>query len=193
MPAPTAPLLGFVLGIGFAWAAGDELARSSGTGVTSRSLVLVALFSLLCYAPICAYFLAFAPDWSFAYLFDTQRLPSAIELGLSLVNVASVPLGFAAAARAASAKRLGALLRLAVAPALLAIAFLVACLPRLAVHATYAQFHGDFGTQPVTGSSLGYALLWMTTVLGIAVAWTARCLRAIGSGPRRAGRVEARL
>jgi hypothetical protein len=185
MLAPTAPLLGFVLGIAFAWAASDELARSSGSGATSRSLVLVTLFSLLCFAPIIAYFLAFAPDWSYAYLIDTQRLPSAVDLGLALLSVASVPSGFALAARASGAKRLGSLLRLAAFPALLAVVFLLACLPRLGVHATYAQYHGDFGTRSVAGSPLGYALLWMAFVLTASIAWTARYLRMIASGGRR--------
>ena len=39
-------------------------------------------------------------------------------------------------------------------------------LRRFAVQGSYAQFHGDFGTQPLAGSSLGYAMLllgfWLT-------------------------------
>jgi hypothetical protein len=185
MPAPTAPLIGFALGVAFAWAASDELSRSAASGGASRSLVLVTLFSLLCFAPISAYFLAFAPDWSYAYLVDSQRLPSAVDLGLALLSVASVPAGFAIAARPASAKRLGPVVRLAAAPALVTIIFLFASIQRLTVHATYAQFHGDFGTRSVAGSPLGYALLWMAAVLGGAIAWTARCLRSMGASGRR--------
>ncbi|HMJ16612.1 MAG TPA: hypothetical protein VK524_34595 [Polyangiaceae bacterium] len=185
MPAPTAPLLGFVLGIAFAWAAADELQRSAGSGGTSRSLVLVTLFSLLCFAPVAAYFLAFVPDWSYAYLVDPERVPNAVDLALALLDAASVPLGFAMAARSASARRLGSMLRLAAVPGLLALAFLMVCLQRLNVHATYAQYHGDFGTRSVAGSPLGYALLWMAAVLGAAIAWTIYCLRALTSGTRR--------
>jgi len=32
-------------------------------------------------------------------------------------------------------------------------------LRRFAVQGSYAQFHGDFGTQPLAGSSLGYSVL----------------------------------
>jgi hypothetical protein len=187
MPAPTAPLIGFSLGVAFAWAASDELARSLGSGTTSRSLVVVTLFSLLCFAPVAAYFLAFAPDWSYAYFVDSQRLPSAIDLGLALLNAASVPAGFAVAARAASAKRIGGVVRIASTPAVLALAFLLLTLPRLSVQGTYAQFHGDFGTHSVAGGSLGYALLWMATLLGVSIAWTVRCLRMIGGSGRRSG------
>lgn len=185
MPAPTAPLIGFALGVAFAWAASDELARSAGSAATTRSFVLVTLFSLLCFAPISAYFLAFAPDWSYAYFVDSQRLPSAVDIGLALLNVASVPVGFAVAARSASAKRLGPLLRLGGVPALGAVIFLLGSLPRLSVQATYAQYHGDFGTRSVAGSPLGYALLWMAAVLGAAIAWTVHSLRLLGSGGRR--------
>jgi hypothetical protein len=179
-----APLIGFSLGIAFAWAAADELARSDGTGASSKSLVLVTLFSLLVFAPIAAYFLAFAPDWSYAYLIDSQRLPSAVDLALALLNAASVPAGFAVAARRASAKRLGSLLRLAAVPGLILLVFLLLSLQRLSVHATYAQFHGDFGTRSVAGSPLGYALLWMASILGASIAWTIRWLRAIGGSGR---------
>lgn len=185
MPAPTAPLFGFVLGIAFAWAASDELQRAAGTAGANRSLILVTLFSLLCFAPVAVYFLAFVPDWSYAYLVDPERLPNAVDLALALLDAASVPAGFVVATRSAGSKRLGSLLRLAAAPGLLALAFLVVCLPRLSVHATFAQYHGDFGTRSVAGSPLGYALLWMAAVLGASVAWTIYCLRAITSGTKR--------
>ena len=49
----------------------------------------------------------------------------------------------------------------------------------VAVQGSYAQFHGDFGTQPLAGSSLGYAILllgfWLTAGLGFAV-WNLRRL-----------------
>jgi hypothetical protein len=181
VPAPTAPLIGFVLGVVFAWSAADELARAAGSGVTSRSMVVVTLFSLLVYSPISAYFLAFAPDWSYAYVVDPQRLPSAVDLGLVLLDVASVPAGFALAARRASQRRLGPLVKLAAAPAIGALLLLVAGFQRLAVQGTYAQFHGDFGTRSVAGSPLGYSLLWMAVVLAGGVLWTARSLRRISA------------
>lgn len=181
MPAPVAPLVGFSLGVAFAWAAADELGRAGGYSI-SRSLVVVTLFSLLVFAPVSAYFLAFAPDWAYAYLVDSQRLPSAVDLGLVLVDAASVPAGFALAARLAGTHKLGQLVQLAAVPALLVAVFLLALLPRLTVHASYAQYHGDFGVRSVAGSPLGYALLWMSAVLLAAVLWTARALRRISQG-----------
>jgi hypothetical protein len=149
MPAPTAPLIGFVLGIAFAWAAADELGRAASSGTTSRSLVVVTLFSLLVFAPVSAYFLA------------------------------CVPAGFAIAARRASSRRLGPLVQIAALPTLAVGIFLLVASPRLAVSASYAQFHGDFGTRSLAGSPLGYALLWMGLVLFGAVAWTSRSLRRL--------------
>lgn len=184
MLAPTAPLIGFTLGIAFAWLAAEELARSPGAVEASRSLVLVALFGLLCFAPINAYFMAFAPDWSYAYFVDSRRLPNALDLALGLLDAASVPTGFVMAARGAGAKRLGSLVRLGAVPALLALVLILSSLPRLGVHASYAQYHGDFGTRSIAGSPLGYALLWMAAVLTGAIAWTARCLRLISLSGR---------
>jgi len=183
MPAPAAPLIGFVLGIVFAWAASDELSRT-GSASATRSLALATLFGLMVFAPISAFFLAFSPDWSYAYIVDSQRLPALVALGLVLVDAASVPLGFLIAARWSAARRVGALFRLGFVPALLAVGFIVAVLPRLGVHATYAQYQGDFGTRSVSGSPLGYALLWMLSVLGAAIVWTLRSLRMMGQARR---------
>ena len=185
MPAPVAPLLGFALGALFAWAAGDELSRSPGSAVMSRCLLLVAIFSIVVFAPVTAYFVSFAADWSFAYLVDTERIPGAVDLALVLVTVASVPLGFTVAARSPSVGRVGRLARVAGAPALLSAAFLIVAGPRLALHASYAQFHGDFGVSSVAGSPLGYALLWMDGVLLAGVLLTARAIRRIGEETRR--------
>jgi hypothetical protein len=55
----------------------------------------------------------------------------------------------------------------------------VALLPRLRVVASYAQFHGDFGTEPLAGSPVGVGLLWMTTVVAFSAAWTTRMLRRL--------------
>jgi len=62
-------------------------------------------------------------------------------------------------------------------PALGVGLFVVVLFPRLSVQATYAQFHGDFGTRPVAGGPLGYALIWTTLVIVGGAAWTAYALR----------------
>lgn len=177
MPAFIAPLVGFVIGIGFAWAAADELAKA-GT-YARRPLTVVALFATLVYAPSCAYFLAFEGDWAFAYFLDTRTVPSAVDLTLVLLDAASVMLGFLVGAPRARARKLVPLLSIAGGPALLAMVAILAMTSRLSVQASYAQFHGDFGTRAVSGSALGYGLLWMNGVIAVAVAWNARVLRGL--------------
>jgi len=182
MPAPLGPLVGFVLGVVFAWWGAEELARSqSGSPLFSRSLVAATLFAALVYTPISGYFLAFETDWSFAYWVDSRRIPSAVSLTLVLLDMLSVPLGFIAAASHARRRRFGALLVLAVPPAIIVLACLLRAAARLSVHATYTQFHGDFGVRPIAGSSLGHALLWMDTLLALGIFWTSRELRRLSS------------
>jgi hypothetical protein len=53
-------------------------------------------------------------------------------------------------------------------------------LRRLPVQATYAQYHGDFGVQAISGSDLGYALLWLLTLFGLAITWTTVSLYRMG-------------
>jgi hypothetical protein len=161
-----------------AWPSPGGPARSSaksqaGAGIGSRSLVIVALFATLVFAPVGAYFLAFEADWSYAYFIDARRIPSALQLALVLVDAASVPvIRGSRVVRQESANSCRS--SLAGAPMVFTLSCLAATAGRLGIQATYAQYHGDFGTRPVSGSSLGYALLWMDTLLALGVAWTGR-------------------
>ena len=67
---------------------------------------------------------------------------------------------------------------LAATPGALAVLALVPLGHRLSVSATYAQYQGDFGAEPILGSPLGHALVWMLAVLAAGIAWTLRVLRA---------------
>jgi hypothetical protein len=175
-----APLFGLSLGVAFAWAGAEELARAGGS-TTSRSLVVATLFGVLVYAPACGYFEAFFRDWSYAYFWDGERRPVVLDLALILVDAASVPVGLTLVFRAAAARRTSTLLRVGAVPSVLALLGIVATLPRLRVFGTYAEFHGDFGTESLTGSPVGYALIWMTAVVACAAAWTVRVLRGLAA------------
>lgn len=204
MPAFVAPLVGFALGALLAWfsaAAPHRLGALRAAeprlapGARARPLVLVSLFACFVFAPVCAYFLVFAPDWSFAYLVDTRRIPSAVDLVLVLVNAASVPAGFAAANRFAGSaggrwtaqRAVRALAVLAGAPLSIALLAVIALSRRLALDGTYRQVEGDFGVHPVAGGPLGYALLWMYTMLAAGFAVTVSALlrrEPAGGGPK---------
>jgi hypothetical protein len=166
------------LGVLFAWAGAEEVSRSGG-GTTSRTLLVSALFGVLVYAPACGYFSAFFPDWAYAYFLDAEGRPIALDMALLLVDAASLPLAVALFGRGAAARRTNLLIRAAAVPSALAAASLLVLLPRLRVYGTYAQFHGDFGTEPLTGSPVGYALIWMSMVVAGAAAWTVRVLRGL--------------
>ncbi|WP_433935099.1 hypothetical protein AB3662_10675 [Sorangium cellulosum] len=193
MPAFVAPLVGFALGALLAWFSAAAPHRPGALraaeprlspGPRDRPLALVSLFAVLVFAPVCAYFLVFAPDWSFAYLVDTRRIPSAVDLLLLLLDAASVPAGFAAAHRFASSAggrptAQGAVRALAVfggAPIAIALVAVLALSRRLALDGTYRQVEGDFGVHPVAGGPLGYALLWMYTMLAAGFAVTVSAL-----------------
>jgi hypothetical protein len=180
----TAPLLAFTLGVIFAWAASDELARTGSSSVGSRALIVVAVFGLLVPVPIAAYFLALAQDWSYAYLVEGDRLTVALDMSLVLATAAAVPAGFRVAARSAASRELRATVGLTTGPLILTAVLIAALLPRLSVYGTYAQYHGDFGTRPVAGSFVGTALLWTNAVLLGAALWTYRCLQRLASTQR---------
>lgn len=177
MPLPFAFPLGLLLGAGLAWLARVELARSEVPLVLGRPFLVAVGLGALVYGPIVGYFLALHGDWAFLYLVRTSRVPSAIDLALVLLAAATVPAGFAAATRWATAKR-GALL-LQVGAAIAAPVVLGAALSvrRLAVSATYAQWKAGFGLVAISHTSLGRGIFlsWLTLLAGYG--WSALVLR----------------
>jgi hypothetical protein len=180
MPAFLGPLVGFALGVALAWLAREEAARADDRRLGARG-VIAALYGALVFAPAAAYFLVFAGDWSYAYLLDSRAVPSAIELGLVILDAASVPLGFLAARRAGRDLRLTA--ALGALPAAISAGAALALYPKLRIAGTFHQVKGDFGTQPVAGSPTGWAILWMGA---LALAGFAIAARAMSSRDRRA-------
>jgi hypothetical protein len=178
MPVAVAPLFGIALGALFAWAGMEELARVGGS-VSSRSLAVAALFGALVYAPACGFFEAYFPDWSYAYWLDARERPAALDLALVVIDALSVPFGLAAFARSAASRRTAALARGVAIPSFLGGLALISMFPRLRIFGTYAEFHGDFGTEPLTGSPVGYALIWMLAIVATAATWTLQILRRL--------------
>lgn len=180
MPALVALPFGLSVGALFAWLSRRELRRVLSGDHTSRGLVVATLFSLFVLSPIGAYFLAFEPDWCLAYLIDTAHSSPALVPALVLFELVSVPSGYLLGRLllARGGDETG-LLRTFFGAAVLTLAAVMLGLRRFAVQGSFAQFHGDFGTQPLAGSSLGYAVLllgfWLTLGLGFAV-WNLRRL-----------------
>lgn len=185
MPAYIVPFVGFSIGVLFSWAAGEELTRAAGALGSTRSLAVVVLFSFLVFGPMSGYFLAYATDWSLAYLFDGRHLPSALILIAVLLNVAAVPVGFAAGAAQVRQRRLMALLPMGAVP-MAAAAIVVGVLGRrLALYGTYAQVHRGGSADPLPGSPVGYAVLWFLVCLLAGIGWTTRELRLLSLASRR--------
>jgi len=177
----SAPLFGFTLGVSFAWIARHDIARGAQAALAGRSLAIVALYAVLVFGPACAYFLVLEPDWAGAYLFDAGRRARFVSVTGTLLALVSVPAGFLAAAPATRARRSASVLRLGAVSALASVALTLGLFPRLSVRATYAEYHGDFGTESVAQSPLGWGLLWVGLVLGLATFYVSRVL---ARGPR---------
>ena len=181
MPIPFAPLVGWALGAALAWIAAPELARDEGPLVASRSFAIVVAFAGFVWLPVVGYFVAFHGDWSYLYVVPWRRVPSAIDLGLVLLAAAAVVGSFWLAAGPVRKRRFGPVVAMIVAPISISVAGLSIASRRLAVSGTYAQFHGDFGTEAISASPLGKGVLLMGIVVALAIAWTVRWLMAMGA------------
>ncbi|HXX65728.1 MAG TPA: hypothetical protein VEK07_01005 [Polyangiaceae bacterium] len=189
MPIVFAPVVGVLLGSALAWAAWADLAASDRPVAFSRSFAVIVAFAAFVWLPVVGYFAAFHGDWSYLYLVASRRVPSAIDLVLVLAAGGDVLAGFWVAAHLMRKRRSGLLYALIAAPAIVLAAALSLTVRRLAVSATFAQFHGDFGTEPIGASVLGKGVLLMGFMLALGVGWTVHALARLGSeAPGNAGR-----
>jgi hypothetical protein len=184
MPIVFAPFVGFVLGTTFAWVAGPALGSNEGPIMMSRPFAVVVAFAAFVWVPVVGYFAAFHADWSYLYMVAAQRVPSAIDLGLVLLAAFAVVAGFGASVGRVRRRRFGLVVAWMVVPGGLAAAALPFVAHRLAVSATFMQFHHDFGTEPIGASTLGRGVLWMGIVLASGIAWTVRALLRMGYDDR---------
>jgi hypothetical protein len=172
------PLVGFSLGVVLAWVCRGEARREDAAVGAARARV-AALFAGLCFAPACAWFVVFACDWSLFYLVDGRAVPSALLLVLVVLDAAAVVGGFAAgygAARRGARSSEWTLPALFAAPAAVAVLLVLAFLPRLRVDGTFNQVSARFGTRPVAGGPLGYAILWMGAMIALGMGTAVRAL-----------------
>jgi hypothetical protein len=175
MPALLGPLVGFALGVALAWLSRGQADRDDDEGLRTRAAV-VGLFGTLIFAPACAYFLIFTSDWAHFYLVDSRSVPSALDLLLVVLDAAIVPVGFITARRAGRRRAYRALGAFGGVPAVTALALVLIFFPKLGIEGTFHQVRSNFGTQPVAGGRLGYAILWMNAMLVTGFALTFRAL-----------------
>ncbi len=174
MPVTLAPLVGFALGVLLAWLSRTE--PSSDEPWRDPSSLAVALYALIVFAPVTAYFAAFAGDWSFAYLIDARRVPSAVSLVLVVLATSALIGGFFAGRKALERRAPNQLAWLAAAPLAITVVVIAALHDRFGVDATYDQFTSDFGRKPLVTSPLGLAVLWMDGIVAAGAVLTARAL-----------------
>lgn len=178
MPLPLALPIGLLLGLSLAWLARVELARSEVPLVLARPFLVALGFAAIVYAPVVGYAVALHGDWAYLYLIRFARVPSAVDLGLVLIAAASVPAGFALGAPWALARRGRPFVRVGSAIAFVLVVMMILAVKRLAISASYAQYHEHFGGIPIGRSPLGRGVLssWVAVALGFG--WAIRSLRA---------------
>lgn len=175
MPAVVGPFVGFALGVMLAWICRADAPREEARILRDHAMV-AALFGAMVFAPVCAYFLIFWGDWSYVYLVDKSRVPSALELVLVLADAALVVLGFLAGQAAAKRRAERVLVALGAVPACAALTIVLVLFSRLRVEGTFHQVEAHFGTQKVAGRPLGYAIAWMNAMVAAGVVLAARVL-----------------
>lgn len=177
MPLPLALPVGLLLGMSLAWIARAELARSEVPLVLARPFLVTAGLGLLVFAPVLGAFVALHGDWAYVYVVRSGRVPSALDLVFVVACGATLPAGFALATPWAIQRRSSALLRASAVVLAIGVVAAGVLSKRLSVSASFAQYHGGFGTLPLRKSPLGTAVLLSWIATGAAYAWSAWVLR----------------
>lgn len=177
MPALLGPLVAVALGAALAWLVRGDAPTDDDAAFRARVAVVV-LYAGLVFAPACGYFMVFAGDWSLFYLADTRRIPSALGLVLVVMDAALVAVAFAVGHLMARRRQARALMAMVLVPAAMTLTGAAAFLPKLRVDGTYHQVTSRFGTTPVAGGPLGWAIVWMGAMIAVGFALTARSLTA---------------
>ncbi len=162
MPALLAPLMGWSLGVLFGLLPGRE-PRRRGDELSDRRVVL--LFSLCVYAPTCGYFLAFAEDWSYAYLLAPAKVPSAIELLLVALDAASVHAGHRLTRELLPRQPGLSSWTMLLSPGLVGALLALSLGSRLLLETSYERFQAGYGSEPLGSGPLGASLAWMGLVV----------------------------
>jgi hypothetical protein len=167
----------WLIGLSLAWSARAELSRSEVALVLARPFLVAAAFGAIIFGPVVGYFVALHGDWAYLYLASWSRIPSAVDLVFVVFAAAQVPLAFAVSAPWAAAKRGPVVVRASAAVLFVLVVLCVVFFPRLAASATYAQYHGGFGTAVIGKSSLGRGVLSSWAALLAGWGWATYVLR----------------
>lgn len=160
-----------------------ELRLSPRHALLTNGFGAYAIFAALVLVPVSVYFYVFHGDWFLLYLFDVQRIPSAVALVGFVLEAGIGAIGFALGAALVRSQR-DALAGVAVAVALLtAVGIPLAMRDRLAVVASFAQFEGGFGLTPFVDASLLPGAIAMSLLLATGLAFLLIRL-AMSSGRR---------
>ena len=178
MPLPLAVPFALLVGLSLAWMSRIELARSEVPLILTRPFLVALGFGAIVFGPVLGYSVALHGDWAYLYLVRFGRVPSAVDLGLVIVAAACVPAGFALGAPWALARRGAPFLRVGAGIALVLVVAVVLSVKRLAVSASYAQYHEHFGGMPIGQTPLGRGVLLSWLALGAGFGWALRALRA---------------
>jgi len=177
MPMPFTLLLALPVGVALAWLARVELTKHEGSTLWARSAQVALAFGAFVLAPQAFYFATFHGDWAYLYFVSAKSIPSAVDLALSLACVLVVGLGHAVAAPFAITRKAPVIIALLATPLLIAALLAIVAQNRLAMSATYAQFHGGFGAMSIAEAPLGRAVLLALAVTVAALAWSSSLVR----------------
>lgn len=181
VPAPIQLLFTFATGVVVALAARAELRGTPKTTLSSPTFAAYLVYAGLVVVPASLYFYLFHGDWYLLYVFEAQRIPSALVLLGCVFEVAIGALGFLSGASFVRNQRELWAAALVFAAGLLGALAVFVGRPRLSVVGTYAQFHGDFGLAPFGGALL-QGVACMSTWMLIGLAYLAY---RTGAGARR--------
>jgi uncharacterized membrane protein len=179
MPILFAPFISAFIGLLYAIFGRDEIRRTTQPAHQTRGFLFSMLSAILLVAPLAGYFLAFYPDWSYAYFLSSAKVPSAFDLLFVLFSCAILPLSYVWSANTLRRYALQIFVQGIASLVFLFVVLFVMLAQRLSVAGDYHSFTHRFEMPLLSHSSLGLSIFLLDGCFLFGVFWVSMQLRKL--------------
>lgn len=180
---PLAICLTYVAGVITALSSRAELRGTPRPSLATSAFRAFMAYTVLVLVPIAVYFYVFHGDWFLLYLLDTARIPSAVALLIFVLQACVGAFGFASAAHLVRMQRDNLAVVIGILVLMLGAGLLTLAHSRVVTVGSFAQFHGAFGLEDWTKTTIFPAVILFGTILVVGLV---HCCARIHWGARRA-------
>jgi hypothetical protein len=180
MTIPALTVLTALVGASVAFAARVQIRTLQRPVFSTRYFFALMLFQLMIFLPVCVYFYAFYPDWSWMYLINTNTMSRGIGVMAMIAYPVASIMGYLVGYYSARGGSDWVTVMFMVFMIVGLIGLFAVAADKLYWVGTYEQYHRAAGLKAVTATSLLPSML--LALSGIGVSWSYLLFRFVQEG-----------